>query len=459
MSTISRREFLNDTTRKTAGSAAAAGLFVSAQSARSQESKASSERVTLAFLGVGGRASSLLRGFCSRSDVDVAYLCDPDSNRNRQLADEVNSATGKTPRRVSDYRTVLDDSSVDAVVIATPDHWHSPLTVFSCMAGKDVYVEKPLSHNIWEGRKAVDAARKHGRIVQVGTQNRSAEYNRKAIDYISSGKLGRIPLCKVCNLKPGGPYKSVPDSPTPDGVDYNLWLGPAALRPFNRGHFHHNWHFYWEYSGGDMANDGVHQLDLARWVIGKHVPTRVHCTGGNFAFDEDDNETPDTQIATYDFDDMRLVYEQIGYGDTIRKTDNGIRNGDMFPLWLQNSTRIELYGTEGLMVLGRHGGGWQVFTKTYQRKPQVAAQEYGRMPNAEHQANFIECIRTRATPNADVEEGHKSALLVHLANISYRLGGRALEFDPATESFKNDDEANNLLQREQREPFAIPETV
>ncbi len=280
-----------------------------------------------------------------------------------------------------------------------------------------------------------------------------------AVDYIQNGKLGKIPLCKVYNLKPGSPHIHPADSSKPSGVDYNMWLGPCPKRPFNRGHFHSQWHNYWEYSGGDMANDGVHQLDLARWVIGQTAPKSVHCTGGNFAFDRDDNETPDTQIATFDYDDMRLVYEQIGYGGYIRKTDGVARNSDVFPNWLQNSTRIELYGTKGLMVLGRHGGGWQVFTKTYQRKPQIVEQEYGRFANPEHQANFIDCIRNRKQPHADVEEGHLSATLVHLANISYRLGGRQLVYDGRTESFTNDSEANKYLRRDQRTEFAIPESV
>lgn len=456
MADLNRREFLNDATRTSAATAAATALYLGAHPAQAKEA---GEKVTLGFLGVGGRGSSLLRGFLQRDDVDVAWLCDPDSHRNAQLSDAVQEATGKAPQRVQDYRRVLDDPAVDAVVIATPDHWHSPLTVFACQAGKDVYVEKPLSHNIWEGRKAVEAARKHNRIVQVGTQNRSLDYNYRAIDYLNSGKLGRIPLVKVCNLKPGLPFRMPPDKPTPSGVDYNLWLGPAHARAFNEGHFHENWHYHWEYSGGDMANDGVHQLDLARWVIGKDFAKSVYCHGGNFAFEQDDNETPDTQTAVYDFGDMQLVYEQIGYGDTIRKTDNGVRMGDMFPYWLQNSTRIELYGTEGLMVLGRHGGGWQVFTKTHQRQPQVVEQQYGRFDNSQHFANFIDCIRTRQTPNADVEEGHRSAILVHLANISYRLGGRKLEFDPQTETFTGDEEANRLLRRDQRPEFAISETV
>jgi predicted dehydrogenase len=451
---MNRRDFLNGS-----AAAAAAGLASTLFVSDAQgSSKSPGESVTLAMIGVGGRGENLLKGFLERSDANIATICDVDLERRPEAPDLVQAAKGKRPKVVTDYRRVLEDKSIDAVVIATPDHWHCPLTVFSCQAGKDVYVEKPLSTNIWEGRKAVEAARKYGRVVQVGSQNRSGRYNREALEYIQSGKLGRVPLVRVCNLKTGGPYKEPPDSPTPTGVDYNLWLGPCRERPFNRGHFHKSWHFYWEYSGGDMANDGIHQLDLARWVLGKEAPRSVYSHGGNFAFD-DDNETPDTQTAVFDFGDLQMVYEQIDYGNYILKIDDEVRNGPIYPYWMQDSCRIELYGTEGLMMLSRHGGGWQVYTRPQSRKPQIVAQGKSRFPDPDHKENFIQSIRSRERPSADVEEGHKSANLVHMANISYRLG-RKLDYDPSSESFRGDAEANRMLKRErQREPFGIPEVV
>lgn len=428
--------------------------------ARAAASASPGERVVLGVLGLGGRGENLVRGFLEREDVEIAYLCDPDPNQHPQLSSEVAARRGRAPRRVTDYRKVLDDKSVDAIVIAAPDHWHCPLTVFGCMAGKDVYVEKPLSFSIWEGRKAVEAARKYNRIVQVGTQSRSAPYVLKALKYIQDGKLGKIPHCRVCNLKVGRPFQQPRDSAPPAGVEYDLWLGPAPSRPFNSGRFHKSWHYYWDYSGGDMANDGVHQLDLARWLLGKDWPKSVASSGGNFAFADDDNETPDTQTATFDFGDSQLLYEQIGYGDYMLKEDPSLRDGDFFPLWNQYSTRIEFYGTKGLMMLGRHGGGWQVFTKPVTWQPQVAAEELGRFPDADHKANFIDCIRTRKLPAADVEEGHRTAVLIHLANISYRLGGSKLEFDASTEKISNNTEANQFLRREHaRSPYAIPDVV
>jgi len=454
---MNRRNFLSSTAGAGIATALGAGFL---STARAAVSEAPSERIVLGMIGLGGRGENLTKGFLERPDVSIAYLCDPDPEQHPQLSDLVKEKSGREPQRVTDYRKVLDDKSVDAVVIATPDHWHCPLAVFSCMAGKDVYVEKPLSYSIWEGRKAVEAARKHKRVMQVGMQCRSAPYVMNALQYIRDGKLGKIAYCRVCNLKQGKPFEQPADSAAPPGVDYDLWTGPAPKRPFNRGRFHKSWHYYWDYSGGDMANDGVHQLDVARWLLGKEWPTHITSNGGNFAFTHDDNETPDTQTATFEFGDSQLHFEQIGYGGYMFKEDPRVRDGEIFPLWQQYSTRIELYGTKGLMFLGRHGGGWQVFTRPNNWQARVVAEEHGRFPDVPHKANFLDCIRSRHTPNADVEEGHRSATMVHLANISYRLGGAKLQFDPATETISNHADANAYLRRENaREPFAIPDVI
>ena len=454
---MNRRDFLNSSVGAGATALLGAGFVSAAPAAISRQP---GEGVVLGVIGLGGRGESLTKGFLDRPDVSIAYLCDPDSRQKPELSDLVAEKSGRRPTRVTDYRRVLDDKSVDAVVIATPDHWHCPLTVFACMAEKDVYVEKPLSHNIWEGQKAIQAARNHKRVVQVGMQCRSAPYIIHAQQYIREGKLGKIAYCRVCNLKSGGPFLQQPDTAPPPGVDYDLWLGPAPQHAFNPGRFHKQWHYYWDYSGGDMANDGVHQIDVARWLMGKDWPKYVTSNGGNFAFEKDDNETPDTQTATFEFGDSQIHFEQIGYGGYMVKEDNELRSNDIFPLWQQYSTRIELYGTKGVMFLGRHGGGWQVFTKPARWKEQVAAQEYGRFPDKPHKANFIDCIRSRERPNADVEEGHRTATMVHLANISYRLGGAKLQFDSGSETVVNNPDANGYLRRENaREPYAIPDVV
>jgi predicted dehydrogenase len=416
------------------------------------------ERVVLGIIGLGGRGENLTRGFLDRPDVDIAYLCDADAGQHPALGELVQEKRGRSPVRVQDFRRVLDDRAVDAVVIATPDHWHCPMTVFACMAGKDVYVEKPLSYDVWEGRRAVDAARQYNRVVQVGTQSRSAPYVRHAVEYVREGKLGDVAFCRVCNLKSGQPYIEPAEQPCPPEVDYDLWLGPAPARPFSRGRFHKSWHYYWEYSGGDMANDGVHQLDLARWLIGGEYPLSVASHGGNTVFDRDDNETPTAQTAMIDYGHAHIAYEQIGYGDYMLKEDPSLRDGDFFPLWTQYATRIELYGTKGLMMLGRHGGGWQVFAKPKSWTPQVAAEEPGLFPDDAHKQNFIECVRSRSQPNADVEEGHRTAVAIHLANISCRLKGAKLTFDAAAGNVVNAPEAEPYLrQTHTRRPYAIPD--
>jgi len=436
----SRRRFLS-----TAASAGAALTI-----ARWARGAPPSDRIRFALIGCGGRGRGLAGLFASRPDVECAYLCDPDEGRANSRVKRLTPKDGKPPKPVTDFRTILDDKSFHCAIVATPDHWHALATVLACQAGKDVYVEKPASYSIWEGRQMVKAARKFGRVVQVGTQNRSAPYVHKAIDYVRSGKLGKIPLCKVYNLKSGGPYRMAKPSDPPKG--YDLWLGPAPVRPFNRRRFHGGWYCLWDYCGGDMGNDASHQIDLARWLIGKPAPTSVACYGGNLAHD-DDREVPDTQIATLDFGDTVMTIENTQYARYMAKIPGRIREADQFPLWPQCATRIELYGTREQMVLGRHGGGWQVFTGG----GKVAAQEYGRQAHTEHLANWADCIRSRKRPHADIEDGHLSAALSHLANISYRVGRRQLAYDPKTETFPNDDAANRLARREPRKPYVFPE--
>jgi len=412
------------------------------------------EKIVFGAIGLGGRGSSLIRNFSARPDVEFAYLCDVDSRRGRQLLRGFKSRQARTPKRVSDLRRILEDKEVDAVIIATPDHWHGLATVLACQAEKDVYVEKPPSHNVWEGRKMVEAARRYKRVVQCGTQNRSSPYVHKALEYMRGGKLGDVPLCKVFNLKSGGPFRKQPDTQQPAELDWDTWLGPTPKRPYNDRIQHGGWHCLWDFSGGDMADDGIHQLDIARWLLGKDYPKSVHCSGGNLAF-KDDREVPDTQVVTYDFDGLVMTFELSQWAPYMSKTPGGIRGSDSFPRWPQNATRVELYGTKEQMVVGRHGGGWQAFTSG----GTVVAQEYGRPGDAPHRDNFIECIRSRNLPSADIEEGHRSAVLVHLANLSCRLGGRELAFDARTEAFVGDEEANRLLKRTYRKPFVMPDVV
>ena len=301
----------------------------------------------------------------------------------------------------------------------------------------------------------VEAARRYDRVVQAGTQNRSAAYLQKAKQYIDSGQLGRIHMVRVYNQKQWGNVKPVADSPAPAHLDWNMWNGPAPEANYNFNLWE-NWNHFWRYSGGDIINDGIHQMDVARWLSGQTYPKSVYSVGGRWA-EDGVYETPDTQTAVFEFDDMLMDFELTLYTPYMLKTDQQLRDSDMLPHWPQNATRVELYGEKGLMVVGRHGGGWQVFGRPKSRKPVVVAQEYGRFPDQEHQQDFCDAIRTRRRPNADIEEGHRSTLLCQFANISYRLGGAKLLIDPTTEKIKNNDAANRMLKREYRSPWIVPD--
>jgi predicted dehydrogenase len=416
-----------------------------------------SERVRLAVVGFHGRGGVLAQKFAGRSDTEVAYLCDVDESLFPAMSKEVARIQGRVPKLTNDFRRALDDQSVDAIVVATPDHWHALATIWGCQAGKDVYVEKPVSHTPWEGRKMVEAARQHKRIVQVGTQNRSAPYNLAAKEYIADGKLGSIHLVRVINQKAWPNFVAAPERDSPSGLDWDMWTGPAPESKYNEN-YHHGWNHFWRFSGGDIINDGVHQIDLARWMIGKAYPQSVYSTGGRYA-EHGVCESPDTQVAVYQFDDVVMVFELTLYTPYMIKSDAVLRDSDMYPYWPQNAERIEIFGSEGLMVLGRHGCGWQVFSRPKDRKPVIAHEANGPFPDDVHFENFVQSIRSRKLPSADIEEGHRSTLLCQLANISYRLGGRKLVVDPDTETLVDDPEANRMLKREYRAPWVVPEDV
>jgi predicted dehydrogenase len=457
MNRFTRRQFLRQSRNLGLG-AAGASLLADARSARAAQAN---DRITLGFIGTGGRGSMLLGDFLKRSDCRVAWVADVDLGRAEAAAGTVNKSAKKAGGRakvVQDFRKVLDDKGVDAVVVATPDHWHALATIWACQAGKDVYVEKPPSHNCWEGRKMIEAARKHRRVVQVGLQNRSAAYTMAAKKYIEEGRLGKIHFCRVFNQKEWSNIAAVPDGDPPARFDWDLFNGPAPEGRYN-ANVRTYWHHFWRYSGGDIVNDSIHQLDLARWLLGVDYPKSVYSTGGRFN-QSGAAETPDTQVAVFDFDKLVLNFDLTLYTPYMLKISPIIRQSDTeFPYWLQCATRIEIYGDRGLMIVGRHGGGWQVFTRPKLHEGVVADQAKGRFPDPEHKQNFFDCIRSRKLPNADIEEGHRSVLLPHLANISYRLGGRKLIFDGATERIVNDDDARKLYRREYRKPYVIEDSV
>ena len=440
---ISRRTFLDQSIK--GGVTAALGVATARSTVKAV---APSDKVVVGVMGVGGRGTFLTGEFAARPDVEIAYLCDVDSRKLAPAVRVVEDKQGKTPRTIGDFRRILEDKGVDAMVCATPDHWHGVATVMACQAGKDIYVEKPASHNIWEGRKMVEAARRYNRVVQVGMQNRSNSYGRSARELIQSGKLGGVHLVRVYNMLNRAPVETADSAPPPE-LDWNMWLGPGPLRPYNPKYFQR---VFWDFNGGLMTDDGVHQMDLARLVLGVSYPKSVHHAGGKLHF-TDLAETPDTTIATYEFQGLTLVFEQTVWTPYMQKTPDSIRESmTQFPDWYPfNATRIEIYGNKGMVILGRQGGGWQLFDETG-RKISADKQRHSEM-QAAHVENFISCIRSRKRPNADIEEGHISAAICHMANISYRLGNRKLEFDSSKEAFVNDREADHYLKRAYRAPW------
>jgi predicted dehydrogenase len=392
-----------------------------------------SGRVRLAVMGVHGRGKQLAAGFAGLDDVEIAYLIDPDSNILAPALKVVEDKQKRTPKTEKDLRRVLEDKEVDALVVAAPDHWHALATVWACQAGKHVYVEKPVSHNLVEGRRMVEAARKYDRVVQAGTQRRSGAHYQSAAEFVRKGSLGKVPFVRTWiagNRKTIGKKK---DAEVPAGVDYDLWLGPAPERPFNPNRFHYNWHWHWDYGTGELGNNGIHALDLARMLLDLDEPTRIVSGGGKF-FYEDDQVTPDTQIVTFDFPTCSVVWEHRIWSKT----------GFEGEPW-----GVAVYGEKGTLTFDKKG--WHVADGD-------KASDTARDMEKAHLRNFLDCIKDGKRPNADIEQGHKSTRLCHLGNIAFRTG-RAVRFDAKTETILDDAEASALLGRSYRKPFVVPDKV
>ncbi|MBW7997278.1 MAG: Gfo/Idh/MocA family oxidoreductase [Candidatus Glassbacteria bacterium] len=452
---MKRRDFLGR-----AAAAAGAGVLSSGAAGRARSSR--NDEITMAVVGIRGQGTSHLRCFNAFDGVRIKTICEVDENLYKQSAEFAAGLGAGDVRFEHDFRRVLDDKDIDAVSIATPEQWHSLMTIWACQAGKDVYVEKPVSHNIWEGRQAVNAARKYGRIVASGTQQRSFPHVIEAMKLLREGVIGDVFLSRGLCFKPRESIGKKPDARVPAGVHYDLWLGPAPLRPFSENRFHYNWHWFWDYGCGDIGNQGVHEIDTARWGLGKTtLPSKVYSSGGYWAFDSD-QETPNTQSTTFTWDDgKQLQFEVRGL---YTNAEHETRIGNLF------------YGTEGWMNLDIDGfqtwlgrgdepgpsreavviseeagiGGPQGFTET-------GAHTSSRIM---HRRNFIDAVRSRKSTDlgADILEGHLSSSLCHLANISYRLG-RELSFDSHSERFIGDSQADGYLTRNYRYPYVVPEKV
>jgi predicted dehydrogenase len=446
---VTRRDFLKAAATTTAGARTLGGLtFLT----RPERVFGANDRVRVAVCGLRGRGKDHLNGFSRLANVEIAGLCDVDE---RVLNDRRGDVKG-SPRAVVDVRRLLDDQTIDAISIATPNHWHALIAIWACQAGKDVYVEKPCSHNLWEGRQLVRAAEKYRRIVQHGTQIRSARGMIEAIGHLRKGALGDIYLARGLCFKRRDTIGRAPIEAVPRGVDYDLWTGPAPARPFTRNRFHYNWHWMWETGNGDLGNQGVHQLDAARWGLGVGFPDRVSAVGGHFMFD-DDQETPNTLNCAFEFDrpDGGRKMMEFDVRHWITNNEAGIGHG-LFSR--QNAIGNIFYGSNGYLAAGSEDAfRYQSWVGSDQR-PGPRGNSGG-----DHFANFIDCVRSRKAEdlNAPIQEGHISCALVHLANASYRLG-RTLRFDPETEQVLDDDEANRMLSgqlRGYRPPFVIPDDV
>jgi predicted dehydrogenase len=402
------------------------------------------ERLTVALIGAGGMGGNHLRLLAARRDVDVAYVCDVDRDRLTAAAALVEKGSGKAPKPVKDLRQVLDDRGVDAVWIATPDHWHAPAAILALHAGKHVYVEKPCCHNILEGRMMAEAVARSGKRLQVGTQSRSTAVVQDAVERVRGGAIGEVLAAKAWNSQLRRSIgKSLPSEPPPQ-LDFDLWLGPAPVVPYRRNLLPGIWRWWHDFGCGDIGNDGVHDIDVACWGLGVPThPARIACLGGKSFFD-DDQQFPDTQYAVFEYPDAagpgrakQLIFEQRIWSPYVQE---GYENGAAF------------YGTHGILVIG-HSVGWTLYGPRNKR----IAERAGSADLAAHHQNFLDCVRdTSKMPNADVAAGHRAATLVHLANIGARVG-RVIHFDPQTETIHGDPDAAALVARRYRDGhWAVP---
>ncbi|MEX0676588.1 MAG: Gfo/Idh/MocA family oxidoreductase [Pirellulales bacterium] len=482
MSKRTRRQFLEDSMFAAAAAVAAgSGAGALAADPDKKPSKSPGEKLGVAVVGCGGRGSSHLGAFSSRPDTEVLYVVEVDENIAKNKAGFVEGKQGRAPKIVADMRDAFDDPAVDIVTTATPNHWHSLVSIWAIQAGKDVYVEKPVSHNVSEGRRVVEAARKYNRICQTGTQCRSNTGMQDAMKYAHDGKLGKIKVARGLCYKRRPSIGARGDYPIPEGVNYDLWLGPAPLAPLTRPRFHYDWHWQWPYGNGDLGNQGIHQMDLCRWALGvDRLSDWVLSYGGRLAY-EDAGDTANTQMIIHGYGDAALVFEVRGLA-----TEQYMGAG----------VGIIVEGTDGYLVMSDYDKG-AAFDTDGQK-----VQEF--KGGGDHFGNFLAAVRSRKHEDlaADIEQGHLSSALCHLGNISYRLGeqlsvpavkerlkglntpeqvlasyerftehladnkldlektrlawGVNLAVDAANEKFVGNSQADAMLTRNYRAPFIVP---
>lgn len=476
---ITRRDFGSRVGAAAAGLAVGGATLFGSRSAAAQTNGrvlGANDRVNVAVIGIRGQGNGLKRGFANLPNVNVKTLCDVDANLapSRINDPQLKDVPHFRPDFVQDMRRVYDDKDIDAVVIATPNHWHALATIWALQAGKHVYVEKPSSHNIFEGRKLVEATNRYGKMVQVGTMNRSRAAVRQAIQYIHEGGIGKVYMARGLCFKPRPAIGRYPDGPMAPGeqysltvgsgrieptydaeylskVDYDMWLGPAPRRPFNRNRFHYNWHWHWDYGNGDTGNQGPHQFDIARWGLGKQEhPVKIVSMGGYFGEQPSSQETPDTQTSIFEYADGTIL--EFGTRGQHTNDEGSIRIGDLF------------YGTTGWLWIDETGRNWQAYHGPIGDKNEKGPGSANPPAPVEeiaggHYGNFIAAIRANDSKilTCDINEGRLSSALPHLANISYRVG-QALTFDPKSERFVDNKKADALLTRDYRKGFEIPKS-
>ncbi len=437
-----RRKFIIQSGQALAGFAAGS-LFAPAMPSAQAKQNSANEKVLLGLIGCKGMGWNNLKSFLKIPNVECIALCDVDNSVLTQRAAELEILTGKKPSLFKDFRKLLENKDIDAVIIATPDHWHCLMTVMACQAGKDVYVEKPLANSIAECLSMVNAKQKYNRVVQVGQWQRSNQHWKDATDYVKSGKLGKIRMAKAWiynGNKSAVPV--VPDEPIPEGVDYDMWLGPAPSRPFNKNRFHFTFRWYWDYAGGLMTDWGVHLIDMALVGMDAKAPKSVMSLGGKFAYPTDAMETPDTQTAVYEFNDFSLTWEH-----TI-----GISNA---PYGRQHG--VAFAGELGTLVADREQ--WMVIPEAdgkHYKTEYLPIQRTVDNGLDLHAANFIDCLKDRTKiPNCGIESAAHTATIAHLGNIAYRTGKRVF-WDDQKKLFLNDAQANLLIRPVYRTPWKFP---
>ncbi len=420
---VDRRAFLETT----AGVAAGVAVFSQSQ-AKAAES--ANEKIRVGIMGVNGRGRALAAGFVAQPNCEVAYIADVDSRAIPRAVELVKAKQKQAPQGVEDFRRILDDKTVDALIVAAPNHWHAPATILGCSAGKHVYVEKPCSHTAEEGELAVAAARKHKRVVTMGTQRRSYPMLIEAIGRIHNGVLGKTHYARSWYNNRRGTIGTGEVVAPPSWLNYELWQGPAPDRPYKSNLVHYNWHWHWHWGNGELGNNGVHALDVARWGMQVDYPSQVSSGGGRFRF-SDDQTTPDTHLVTYTFKDATIMWEGLSWS----------------PLGVHNTRfGVSFHGEKGSMVVTDQD--YAIFDM----KGKEIERKTGTRGDAPHFANFLDCIRTGAKPNADIEIAHKSTLLCHLGNIAHRTSS-TLTCDPRNGHIVNNRPAEQLWGRDYRKGF------